>query len=174
MFDRFGIELHQPYSHQAGLSCRAQAFLQKSLSLCTQVGDRWGMGTAYRNLGLTALAHGDADKAQALLRKSLDIFGNYIVGWDIARSLTYLGDAASMVDELAEAHISYVNALHLAIGAKSIPVALDVVMGLARLQLRSGKTGRAFEPADFVSNHPAGTQATRTDASQLALEAGRK
>jgi hypothetical protein len=66
MFDCFGIELHQPYSHQAGLSCRAQAFLQKSLSLCTQVGDRWGMGTAYRNLGLTALAHGDADNAQAL------------------------------------------------------------------------------------------------------------
>ena len=31
------------------------SFLQESLKLCEEVGDRWGMGTALRNLGLAAL-----------------------------------------------------------------------------------------------------------------------
>lgn len=78
-------------------------FLQEGLALCQQLGDRWGMGTALRYLGLVALAQGDAAKAQELLRRSLDVHRDYVVGWDIAHTLTYLGNAALAQGQIEEA-----------------------------------------------------------------------
>lgn len=59
-----------------------------------QVGDRWSVGTSLRFLGLVALAQGDAARAQELLRKSLQVHWGFVAGWDIARSLIYLAQAA--------------------------------------------------------------------------------
>lgn len=166
-----GLNYIAPTAIKLGYVDQAQAYLQESLSLCMEVGDRWGLGTAYRNLGLTALAKGDPSEAQSLIRKSLDIFGEYIVGWDIARSLTYLGDAIFMTGELSKAEEIYLEALRVAVEVRSTPVALDAVVGLARLQLQAGRAERAFELLYYVQNHPAGIQVTRDNADQIILEA---
>jgi predicted ATPase/transcriptional regulator with XRE-family HTH domain len=158
---------------QLGYLLQAQSYLEESLALCGQVGDRWGMGTAYRNLGLTALAQGQPVEAQILIRKSLDIFGEYIVGWDIARSQTYLGDAMLMADDLACARNIYPKALRVALEACSTPVALDALIGLARLHQRDGEVKQAYELACFVLQHPAGVLITRENAAQLVLQVGR-
>jgi predicted ATPase/transcriptional regulator with XRE-family HTH domain len=48
-----------PTTIRLGRYEEAHAFLQESLALTTQLGDRWGMGTAYRCLGMLALAQGN-------------------------------------------------------------------------------------------------------------------
>jgi tetratricopeptide (TPR) repeat protein len=151
----------------------AKAFMYESIALCEQTKNRWGMGTAYRCLGLATLAEGKYAEAQAHFRKSLEIFGAYIEGWDIARSLTYLGDAVFMMGDLPEAESAYREALRLAIEAKSIPVALDAVVGLARLQLCHGEVEKAFALASYVLNQAASTQDSKEISRRLVFETER-
>jgi predicted ATPase/transcriptional regulator with XRE-family HTH domain len=47
-YTALGLNFISPTAIKLGRHAEAQAFLQESLMLCTQVGDRWGMGTAYR------------------------------------------------------------------------------------------------------------------------------
>jgi tetratricopeptide (TPR) repeat protein len=129
------------------------------------------MGTAYRYLGLATLATGRCNEAQGHFQKSLEIFGEYYKGWDIARSLTYLGDTAFMTSDLQEAENNYLDALRLAVEVKAIPVALDAVVGLARLCLFTGETEKAFELANFVLDQTASTQETKEISRQLISEA---
>ena len=133
-----------------GLCEEAITAMRESIALCERTKNRWGMGTAYRYLGLATLAAGRCVEAQDYLQKSLEIFGEYYKGWDIARSLTYLGDALLKTGDLKEAEKIYLNALHVAVDEKSIPVALDAVVGLAHLSLDCGKAEKAFELAQFV------------------------
>jgi predicted ATPase len=168
-----GLNYIAPTAIQLGYLEQTQAYLEESLALCSQVGDRWGLGTAYRNLGLTALAQGQPFEAQSLLRKSLDIFGEYIVGWDIARSLTYLGDAKLMTDDLTCARKIFPQALRVALEARSTPVALDALIGLARLHQLDSEAKRAYELACFVLLNPASVLVTRENAAQIILQAGR-
>ncbi len=145
--------------------------MQESIALCERTKNRWGMGTAYRYLGLATLATGRIVEAQGYLQKSLEIFGEYFKGWDIARSLIYLGDAVFMAGDLKQAEKNYLDALRLADEAKSIPVALDAVVRLARVHMSNGEAERAFELASHVLNHTAVTQDTREISRQLILEA---
>ncbi|MFZ5807642.1 MAG: tetratricopeptide repeat protein [Chloroflexota bacterium] len=143
--------------------------MQESIALCERTKNRWGMGTAYRYLGLATLATGRCVEAQGYLQKSLEIFGEYFKGWDIARSLTYLGDTAFMAGNLQEAEKNYLDALRLAVEAKSLPLALDALVGLARVQVCNGEAEQAFKLARHVLNHTAATQDTREISRQLIL-----
>jgi tetratricopeptide (TPR) repeat protein len=145
----------------------AQVFLQESLALSTQVGDRWGMGTAYRNLGLAALAQGDIPEAQALILKSLDLFTEFVTGWDIVQSLVYLGEATGAAGDSSEARRIFLEALHLAMEAQATPLALDALVGLAQQQARAGEAQQALELSMCVLNHPASTQEAKDRAQQL-------
>jgi predicted ATPase len=166
-----GLNYISPTAIQLGYLEEAQAYLHESLLLCMQAGDRWGTGTAYRNLGLASLAQGSPDEAQLFIRLSLDIFGEYIEGWDIARSLTYLGDAVWMAGDLPGAKGIYQEAIRSALEARAFPVALDALVGLARLHLCAGEFERAFELSGFVLDHPAGVQETRDRSKGLMMEA---
>ena len=52
-----GLNHLSPTTILLGKYQEAEAFLQESLALCQEGGDRWGMGTALRNLGQAELAH---------------------------------------------------------------------------------------------------------------------
>jgi tetratricopeptide (TPR) repeat protein len=145
--------------------------MQESIALCERTKNRWGMGTAYRYLGLATLASGRYVEARGHLQKSLEIFGEYFKGWDIARSLIYLADAVFMVGDLKEAEKSYLDVLRLAVEVKSTPVALDAVVGLARVYLCHGEGEKAFELANFVLNQAASTQETKEISRQLIFKA---
>lgn len=144
--------------------------MRESIALCERTKNRWGMGTAYRYLGLTSLATGRCIEAQDHFQKSLEIFGEYFKGWDIARSLTYLGDAAFMTGDLSEAEETYLDALRLAVEVKSTPLAMDAIAGLARLHLHNGEAEKAFELANYVLNQTASTQETKEISRQLIVK----
>ena len=148
--------------------------MQESIALCERTKNRWGLGTAYRFLGLATMATGRSIEAQGYLQKSLEIFGEYFTGWDIARSLTYLGDALFMAGDLPQADKHYMDALRLAVEVKSKPVAMDAIVGLARVRMCQGEVEKAFELASHVLSQAASTQETRDISHQLISEAERQ
>jgi predicted ATPase/transcriptional regulator with XRE-family HTH domain len=152
---------------QLGRFQEARAFMRESIALCEQAKNRWGMGTAYRFLGLACLAEGQLTEAQAHLRKSLDIFGENFIGWDIARSLTYLGDAIRLSGDLAGARPVYCDALRLSVETRTVPIALDALVGLASIGAQSGAPEQALMLSCFVLDHPSGEEETKFRARQI-------
>jgi predicted ATPase/transcriptional regulator with XRE-family HTH domain len=150
----------------------AKANMRESITLCEQSKNRWGMGTAYRFLGLAHIAAGQPIEARAHLLKSLEIFGEFAEGWDIARSLTYLGDAARLAGDLEEAQKDYQEALRISIDAKAVPITLDALLGLGNLQAQSGNSEQALGLSYYILNHPSSEKETRAGAERLraALE----
>jgi predicted ATPase/DNA-binding XRE family transcriptional regulator len=154
-----------------GRYAEAKTYMWESIELCEKNKNRWGMGTAYRYLGLAYLAEGQYDKAQENFQISLDIFGEYTEGWDIALSLSYLGEAAIAEGNLTEARRNFLKALQISIDSHSIPIALDSLLGLGHFYAQTGMPEHAFELSHFVLNHPFITQETRTRAKEISSEA---
>ena len=145
----------------------AKAFMQESIALCEKTKNRWGLGTAYIYLGLTAMAEAQYTEAKANFSKSLDIFSGYTEGYDIALSLTYLGEATMLAEDLSEARNIFWKALHISMDANSIPITLNCLVGLAQLSWKVGDAERAFEISSFVSNHAASTRDIKERAEQI-------
>jgi len=169
-----GLNFMVPTLIKLGLYEEAKGFMIESITLCERAKNRWGMGTAYRYLGSAYLAEGQYTEAQAYFQKSLEIFGEYTEGWDIALSLVYLGEASMMAGAPTEAKENYLKALRISVDSHLIPIALDSLLGLARLQARAGKIEHALELSYYIFNHPTGTQATKDRASEMILEAEKK
>jgi tetratricopeptide (TPR) repeat protein len=151
----------------------AKSYLWESIALCGETKDRWGKGTTYRFLGLTALAEEQYMDAQVHFRTSLEIFGEYIVGWDIARSLVYLGDALLLSGSLPESRETYMQALHVAKEAKSIPLVLDALAALSDFHFKTGQMEHAFELASLVLNHDSSTKDVKDRACWIRAEASK-
>jgi tetratricopeptide (TPR) repeat protein len=138
--------------------------------LCTQVGDRWGMGTAYRHLGLLALAQGRFVDAQSLIRKSLDLFAGFIAGWDVVRSLVYLGETMAAAGDPSAARRIFLDALRQAVEVRTYSLALEALIELAYLEARAGDAGQALEMSKCVLLHSASTREAKDRAEQLCAQ----
>jgi len=141
--------------------------MEQSIVLCEQAKNRWGMGTAYRFLGLAYFADGEFIEAQSHLQKSLEIFGEFSVGWDIARSQTYLGDTASMAGDLVQANQYYRDALQCSVEAHAVPITLDALVGLGELQAQAGKIQTALLFCAYILAHPSSESDTQNRAKKL-------
>jgi tetratricopeptide (TPR) repeat protein len=165
-----GLNWISPTVIKLGRYEEAEAYLQESLVLCTQVGDRWGMGTAYRHLGLAALAQGNFVQAQALARQSLDCFGGLITGWDVSQSLIYLAEATVAAGDPTEGRRIYLEALHLSTEAQAGCQVLDILARLADLLARAGHAEQALALALCVLSHEVSTQEARDRAEHLRAQ----
>lgn len=167
-----GINFMVPTLIKLGGFEEAKALMQESITLCEMSKNLWGMGTAYRHLGLAFLGTGEYTQAQSHILKSLEIFGQFSQGWDIARSLAYLGDAARMAGNFPEARKYYQDALQSSLEAGATPIALDALLGLSELQAQAGDPEKAHSICAYILNHPSSEYDTKSRAEQLqaALE----
>jgi tetratricopeptide (TPR) repeat protein len=165
-----GLNFLSPTAIRLGHYQETEAFLQESLRLCQEVGDRWGMGTALRYLGLAALAQGDAVAAQARLRRSLEVFTGFVTGWDIARSLIYLGDASLALGDAEEARGRYAEALGVAEGAQAIPLVWEAQLGLAQVHAQTGEGATALSMVGALLSQDAAPQESKERAARLHAE----
>ena len=165
-----GLNFMVPTLLRLGRHEEAIASMYESIALCEQTRNRWGMGTAHRFLGLALAEEGKYEEAKIELQKSLEIFSDYTEGWDIARTLTYLGDLTQKVGDLNGARAFYLDALPLAIQAQAIPIALDSLLGLAQLSVRLEQVEQAYEFASFILQQPASPEDARHRANELVLE----
>jgi tetratricopeptide (TPR) repeat protein len=143
--------------------------MHESILLCEQTKNRWGMGTAYRYLGLVTLAEGKLDEAKSHFEKSLEIFGEYFKGWDIATTLIYLGEAQARSGNQSEARTGLLDALRLAREIHSRPLMLEAVTALSSLE-NCLEPERVAGWLALVISHPAATCETRDRACQVLLE----
>jgi len=70
----------------------------------------------------------------------------------------------------AEAERGWYRALRITTETKSTFIALEALVGIARLSAKQGKIERALELLLIVLNHPASLQETKTRADSLRTE----
>lgn len=167
-----GLNYLTPTLVQLGLLEVAETYLWESLELSRRTRNRWGLGTAYRFMGLVKIAQGEYDTAEAMLRQGLETFGDYIIGWDIACSYVYLGELMLRRDQPTAAAENYTTGLRLARDIQSPPLMLDALVGLAELAGQTGNGVQALELAEMVAHHPVASRAVQLRAVQVAACAG--
>lgn len=149
-----GLNFLAPILLKLGLIEEARQNVLESLELCARTGNRWGEGTAYRFLGYVDLAAGNLRDAEEMLHKSIQVFNGYITGWDIAMSLIFLGEVKLAGGELTKSRQIYCQALSVARDARSIPLQLYALVGMARVFAQTGEDELAEKIAVFARAHP--------------------
>lgn len=179
---RLWRELGDPHSISLGLNFRVEtqialgrhaeaiAAMHESIGLCERTKNRWGMGTAYRYLGLATMATGRCVEARRYFETSLEVFGEYFKGWDIARTLIYLGDSYILSYEPSKAKSILLDALQLARDIRSTPLVLDAVAALASLEICLDPMWMSSE-LRTIANHPAATHETKERICHLLQKA---
>jgi tetratricopeptide (TPR) repeat protein len=144
--------------------------LEENVALNSSIGFAWGLGTAYRGLGIIAQAQGKHQMAVAMFRKGLDTFTELGGSWWVARVLAEMGGSILALGNQAEAERVWSEALRLATDIHGTPAALEALVGLAHLRAKRGNTQPALELLLIVLNHPASWHETKDHADLLRKE----
>jgi tetratricopeptide (TPR) repeat protein len=166
----FGLRILSQSALGLGRYDEARAALEESAVLNRSVGDRWGLGAAYRGLGVVAQAHGEHQQAVDMFRNSLDTFTELGGSWWVARVLAEMGRSMIALGNEGEAGRVWCKSLRIALDTGGTPVALDVLAGFASLQTKQGDGEHALELLLIVLNHSASFQETKDRAEALRAE----
>jgi predicted ATPase len=148
----------------------ARAVLEESAALNSTVGDRWGLGSAYRGLGVVAQAQGKHQQAVVIFHKSLDTFTELGGSWWVARVLAEMSRSLFALENNAEAERVLRESLRIANDIHGTPVALEALAEFASLQAKQGDREQALEMLWMVLNHPASLHETKERAARLRAE----
>jgi tetratricopeptide (TPR) repeat protein len=166
----FGLDFLSRSALKLGRYDEARAALEENVALNSSIGFGWGLGTAYRGLGIVAQAQGEHLQAVDMFRKSLDTLTELGARQDAARVLTEMSHSFLVLGNDAEAaHILH-EAVRITTETQGTFVTLAALAGIAALLAKRGKTERALELLLIVLEHPASVQDTRNRAEQLRNE----
>lgn len=153
-----------------GLYEEARLTLEESVVLSTSVGDRWGLGFAYRGLGIIAQTQGEHQQAVDIFHKSLETLTDLGARHDVARVLGEMSLSNFALGNDTKAGRLWRESLRIALETGGIFIALEALSGLARLKAKQGDLEPALELFLFVLNHPASTQYTKDRIAPVRLE----
>ena len=148
----------------------ARAVLEESAALNQSVGDRWGLGSAYRGLGIVAQALGRHQEAVVMFGKSLDTFTELGGTWWVARLLADTGRSVFALGDHTEGRRVCRESLRIATGIHATPVALEALASFASLQAEPEDMEHALELVLIVLEHPSSFQETKNRAARLRAE----
>jgi tetratricopeptide (TPR) repeat protein len=166
----FGLRILSQSAFRLERYDEARIALEESAALNSSIGFGWGLGAAYRGLGIIAQAQGEHQQAAVMFRKALDTFTELGGSWWVARVLAEMGRSMLALRYESEAARVWREALGIAIDTGGIPVALEALAGFASLQAKRGAKEHAIELLLVVLNHPASFPETRNRAAQLRAE----
>jgi len=169
-FTAFGLRILSQSALALGRYDEARAVLEESAALNISVGDRWGMGSAFRGLGVVAQVQGGHSQAVDMFLKSLDIFTELGGSWWVARVLAEMSRSVFALGNDAEAERLWRDSLRIATETRGTPVALEALAGFASLKSKQGNLEYALELLLIVLNHSASFQETKNRATQLHAE----
>jgi len=169
-FTAFGLRILSQSAFALGRYDEARHALEESAALNSSVGDRWGLGSAYRGLGVVAQAQGKHQQAVVMFRKSLDTFTELGGSWWVARVLAEMSRSVLALGNHAEAGRAWHESMRIATETSGTPVALEALAGFASLQAKQGNAEYALEWLLIVLNHPASFQETKNRAAHLRAE----
>lgn len=145
----------------------AKELLQESLDIHRQLGNQRGMAGALNSLGYALYLLGECHAARPLLEQGLTIRREIGYRRGIAISLNYLGRVAGDLGELEESKKFFYEALKTVMDIRAIPLALDILVGLAAILVKEGQTRQAVDLLRIALHHPATGQEVKNRAEQL-------
>jgi diguanylate cyclase (GGDEF)-like protein len=157
-------------AHARGEYAAAREHYQESLDLYQGDGDLRGISATLNNLGVVAEFLGENVEAMRLYQESLGIDREIGEQVGIATSLINLGDIACSMGKFADARKYFYEALKLSTRAIALPVAVEVLGGIARMLAWEGKREKALELAFLAYSHPA---CDKEDRDRVAILIGR-
>ena len=144
-----------------------EGILREGARIARESGDRFCYGLILEQLALAAHANGDFISAERLFEASANLFGKMEDAWYLSRVLTSWGDLKLSLGELSSAAERFRQAIRTSLEAQTFPVALNALLGLARVYALEGKVDFALEIAIRIIDHPASPQDARASANQL-------
>ncbi len=150
----------------------AKRLYHRCLSIRRQVDDNWGTAIALNNLGYLANTLGEYDDALKLLDESLRIQRTIGARLQLANVLSNLGTAARELTMYERARQYFHEALRLAQEIESIPLTLELLVGIAALfvaQYPHETEGPAMR-LGLALQHPLTDEMTRAAAKRHLSE----
>jgi predicted ATPase/transcriptional regulator with XRE-family HTH domain len=166
----FGLRLLSNSAFTLERYDEARAVLEESVALNTSVGDRWGLGSAYRGLGIIAQVLGQHQEAVVMFGKGLDTFTELGGSWWVARVLADMSRSVFALGNHTEARRVWRESLHIATEIHATPVTLEALASFASLQAEPDDMEHALELLLIVLKHPASLQETKNRAAPLRTE----
>jgi predicted ATPase/transcriptional regulator with XRE-family HTH domain len=148
----------------------ARLALEESVILCQSIGDRWGLGFAYRGLGNIAQVQGEHHLALEMFNKSLDTLTELGARQDVARVLAEMSRSFFALGNYAEADRNWRKSLRIATETRGLFIALEALLGLANLRGLKGNLAGAYELSWLALNHPGSIQDTKDRAAHLCRD----
>jgi serine/threonine protein kinase/tetratricopeptide (TPR) repeat protein len=156
--------------YNQGSPAQAIRHFEESLAISRETGDRWGVAATLNDLGYIAVMQGNYAQAGTYLEDALALFREIGDRTAVAQTLTNLGHVASALGDDASAASRFHEALQMALAMDAVPLALEIVAGVARLRARAGHTDQALELAGLTLNHPGCNTDVRGHAAPLVDE----
>lgn len=169
-FTALGLNTLSLGAIETGKYNEARTALEESIAINSSIGDRWGLGTAYRVMGLSAQAQGEHTYALEYFDKSLQIFIELGARWDVARLLLEMGGSTFALGNVSEANDLWCESLQLSIETHGIITTVGAIVGIATVHIARANYQYALQLLFFSVNHPAVIQETKTRAVKLIAE----
>lgn len=150
---------------------RAEKLVEESLMLSRLSGRPQEIANALNDLGFVLYLAGKYERAIRLLEESLELGRRINYLKCVAASLDNLGCIAAATGRREEARRFFSSSLATAIKIRAVPIALDVLYGLASLLVFNGcRKELALATFAFVVAHPATWEMTRRAAREAFAE----
>lgn len=166
----FALNIFSWNAMKLGRFDEARAALEESITLEQSTGDSWGLGYAYRGLGLVAQAEGNHQQAVKYFQVSLDTFTGLGARQDAARILAEMGQSVFALGNDDEAGSLWRESLRLATETQGVFIALEALAGIASVQARCKNLEYALELVTIAIHHPAVLPDTKARADRLRME----
>ena len=174
LHNRWGMAFCLNYLGQ--ISCalgqyhEAQQLFQESLLIRQEMDDRLGFALSLNHLGEIAQALESYQEANYLYQESLSIFKAIGSQWGLIASLTNLGSTACALMDYAAAKSAFKEALTLAMEIQALPLALNALVGVTQLLLKTEQIDSALMTLTLILNHPAASRGNQDKAAQFLAE----
>ncbi len=153
-------------TYALGDYAEARQHYQASYTLREEFNDPEGMAVALNHLGKVASLQGDYHEAKRLYQHSLILYQDLGDRGGLATALVGVGMAACSLGEDQAARQHFHQALHMALDAQLIPLALSILVSISDLLL-TGHHARSIELTALALHHPASDYDTKDRAQRL-------
>ncbi|MEW5989119.1 MAG: tetratricopeptide repeat protein, partial [Chloroflexota bacterium] len=180
------LELYQQAGDQRGMmvalnnmgaiaySCaeyaEAKRRFSESAALSRVLSDRRSLAIALHNLSEVSYRLGQYEEALRLGYESLALFEEIGYPLGVIHGRLNLGNIYTALGEAEAALGEYRPALGSALALSAMSLAVEVLLGFARLFIQRGQKELALERLAFAIHHPALPQSERLEAEQLFAE----
>lgn len=132
----------------------AHSLNRQALVLAQEIGDRGRVAMTLINLGEDSRAMGKYPEAQHYYQEALDLAQDLGDKLNMVIATANLGHVAAALHGDSAAQGYFYEALRMSNEMSTLPITLEILVGLAGVWARTGKAAQALELLGMATNHP--------------------